>query len=117
MNLHVDRVDGLAIIECQGRIVRSDSAFELRDAVLSQADARIILLDLSAVSALEGGGLGMVMFLQRWAYDHGIRLKLFNPIKSVSERLELANSIPALEVISPAELEAMIAGARLRMAA
>jgi len=34
----------------------------------------------------------MLVFLQRWAYDHDIRLKLFNPSRSVQERLEYAGS-------------------------
>lgn len=110
-NLHIDRLGGLAVIECEGRIVRSDSAFELRDAVQSQDDARTILLDLSSVTALDGGGLGMMMFLQRWAYDHDIRLKLFNPTKAVWERLAVANSIPAMEVVSADEMKAIVAGA------
>ena len=30
----------------------------------------------------------MLMFLQRWAHDHDIRLKLYSPRLSVRERLE-----------------------------
>ena len=82
------------------------AAFKLRDAVNSQRDARIIVLDLSEVSAIEGGGLGMLAFLQRWADDHEIRFKLFNPRESVWDRLERANPIRELEV---ATLDEMIA--------
>jgi len=111
LSLHIENVDDLAIVECKGRIVRSEAAFALREAVASQEDARIILLDLSGVSAIEGGGLGMLMFLQRWAFDHDIRLKLFNPVKSVWDRLELANSIPDFEIVSPDEMRAILASA------
>jgi anti-anti-sigma regulatory factor len=97
--------------------VRSDAAFALRDAVQSQNGVHVILLDLSGVSALEGGGLGMLLALQHWAYDHDIRLKLFNPTKSVYERLTVANSLPALEVVTSDEVRAIISGARLRAAA
>ena len=51
----------------------------MREAVTSQRDARVVFIDLSEVNALEGGGLGMLIFLQRWAQDHNIQLKLFNP--------------------------------------
>jgi len=35
----------------------------------------------------------MRLFLQRWAYDHGIQFKLFNPTRSVRDRLERADSM------------------------
>jgi anti-anti-sigma regulatory factor len=117
LGIHTEKSEDVAVIECDGRIVKSDSAFALRDAVMSQDDVRVILLDLSGVSSVEGGGLGMLMFLQRWAYDHDIRFKLFNPTRTVWERLQLANSIPEFEIASPDEMRALLGGARLRSAA
>ena len=32
-NIHVDKVGDMAVVECEGRFVRSDEAFKLRDAV------------------------------------------------------------------------------------
>src|SRR6202140_1377375 len=93
LSVHVDNLGEMAVIECEGRIVRSEDAFKLRNAVNLQSDARIIVLDLSEVSAIAGGGLGMLVFLQQWAYDHDIRLKLFNPRLSVRDRLEHASSM------------------------
>jgi anti-anti-sigma regulatory factor len=117
LDIHSAKIDGVAVVECNGRIVQSDSAFALRDAVMLQDDARIILLDLSGVSSVEGGGLGMLMFLQRWAYDHDIRFKLFNPSKSVWERLQLANTIPEFEIASSGEVQALLRGAHMQAAA
>lgn len=114
--LHIENVDDLAIVECEGRIVRSEAAFALREAVASLEDARIILLDLSLVSAIEGGGLGMLTFLQRWAYGHHIGLKLFNPTPSVRDRLELANSIPDFEIVALDEMRGLLASAHSRSA-
>jgi anti-anti-sigma regulatory factor len=79
LSIRVENLNDLAIIECRGRIVRSESVFKLRDVVQEQADARIIALDLSAVQAIGGGGLGMLAFLNRWAHDHDIHFKLFSP--------------------------------------
>ena len=114
--LHIENVDDLAIVECEGRIVRSEAAFALREAVASLEGVRIILLDFSRVSAVEGGGLGMLMFLQRWAYDHHIGLKVFNPTPSVRDRLELANFVPDFEIVAPAEMRALRANAYGRSA-
>jgi len=117
LHIYTEKFADLAVIECTGRIVQSDSAFLLRDAVMSQNNAHVILLDLSGVSSIEGGGLGMLMFLQRWAYDHDIRFKLFNPTGTVRERLQLANSIPEFEIASPDEMRAVLGAPHLRSAA
>ena len=63
LKLNIDNIGDLAIVECEGRIVQSEAAFKLRDAVTSQRDARTVVLELSEVHALEGGGLGMLIFL------------------------------------------------------
>ena len=79
LHLRIEEIGELAVIECQGRIVKGEPAFKLREVVLSLRNVRTILLDLSELSAIEGGGLGILLFLKRWASDHNIQLKLFNP--------------------------------------
>jgi len=105
---HIETMGDLAIIECEGRMVRSEAAFQLRDAVTLQGAARLIVLDLSEVSAIEGGGLGMLVFLERWAHDRDIKLKLFNPSRMVRERLERASSLRAFEMATLDELMALL---------
>lgn len=104
LKVQADHIGSLAMIECEGRIVNSDAAFRLRDAVLCEGDASIIVLDLTEVTALEGGGLGMLVFLQRWAHDRDIRMKLFNPRQSVLWRLERASTLYEFEFASLAEM-------------
>jgi anti-anti-sigma regulatory factor len=87
-SVHVDKVGEMAIIECAGRFVRTETAFKLRDAVTSQTDVRLVVLDLTEMHAIGGGGLGMLVVLQRWAQDHHIRFKLFNPCRPVREKLK-----------------------------
>lgn len=109
LSVHIENIGEMAIIECDGRIVRSEAALELRKAVNLQSDARTIVLDLSEVSAIEGGGLGMLVFLQRWALDHDIRLKLFNPRHSVRDRLEHASSMREFDIATLDEMMALLA--------
>jgi anti-anti-sigma regulatory factor len=109
LSVHIENIGEMAIIECEGRIVRSEAAFKLREALNLQSDARIIVLDLSEVSAIEGGGLGMLVFLQRWAQDHDIRLKLFNPRQSVRDRLEQASSMGDFDIVTLDEMMALLA--------
>jgi anti-anti-sigma regulatory factor len=87
-SVHVDNLGEMAIIECAGRFVRNEAALKIRDAVTSQTDARVVVLDLTEMHAIGGGGLGMLMLLQRWAQDHDIRFKLFNPSKPVQDKLK-----------------------------
>jgi anti-anti-sigma regulatory factor len=109
VSIHIENIGEIAVIECEGRIVRSEAAFELRKEVYLQGEARIIVLDLSEVSAIEGGGLGMLVFLQRWAHDHDIQLKLFNPRQSVRDRLEHASSMREFDIATLDEMMALLA--------
>ncbi len=115
LELSIDTVGSLGIVECRGRIVRSESAFKLRRAVMSLRDSRFIVLDLSAVTALEGGGLGMLVFLERWAHDQGIDFRVFNPRKVVRARLELMSSIQPINAVSLQELMTLLEDANPQM--
>lgn len=114
LSVHSDRVGDVAVVQCEGRIVRSDAAFALRDAVTGQEDARVVVLDLTDVNTVEGGGLGMLIYLQCWARDHDIRLKLFNPSRSVRERLEDASSISDFYLAKTDEMVALLSSAEDR---
>jgi anti-anti-sigma regulatory factor len=98
--IHAERIADLAVVGCKGRIVTSESVFELRDVVQAQTAARIIALDLSQVRAIGGGGLGMLVFLDRWARQHGIQFKLFSPSRAVVEGLVRNRSILNFEIPS-----------------
>jgi anti-anti-sigma regulatory factor len=87
-SIHIDNVGEMAIVECTGRFVRHESAFKLRDAVTSQTEARVVVLDLTEMHAIGGGGIGMLLRLQRWAQDHDIRFELFNPSRAVRDKLK-----------------------------
>jgi anti-anti-sigma regulatory factor len=107
-SVHIDNVGEMAIIECAGRFVRHEAAFKLRDAVKSQTDARIVVLDLTEMHALGGGGLVMLMLLQRWAQDHDIRFKLFNSSKPVQDKLkhvdfEIASLEQMMSLLNPVD--------------
>jgi anti-anti-sigma factor len=116
LNVNVDHIGDLTILECDGRIVQSDAAFKLRKVITSQKDTRTVVLDLSRVDAIEGGGLGMLVFLQRWAQDHDIRFKLFNPRKSVRERLKKVRSMSEFDIPTLNELMTVLALADRRHA-
>jgi anti-anti-sigma regulatory factor len=111
LNLDVERIGKLAVVHCEGRIVRSDAAFRLRDAVMHLRDARVVMLDLSEVEALEGGGLGMLLFLQLWARDRGIQLKVLDPPAGVRQTLERTRSAVEIEIAGMGEALSLLSSA------
>ena len=94
----VDRSEDVVVLQCRGRMVRGDATHVLRDAVTSQRNTRIIVLDLSDLQALDGGGLGTLVFLYCWTTDNGIQLKLVNPSHMVREMLERTRLSALFEV-------------------
>jgi anti-anti-sigma regulatory factor len=87
-SVHIDNLGETAIVACMGRFVRNEAAFKLRDAVRSQANARVVVLDLTEMHAIGGGSLGTLVLLQKWAQNNDIRFKLLNPSGSVLDKLK-----------------------------
>jgi len=119
LTLRTEHIGSLAIVECKGRIVRSDATLKLHEAVTSQQNVEIVVLDLTQVRALEGGGLGMLWFLQRWAEDHDIHFKLYNPINSVRDKLEHNHAMLQFDIATFEEMVSLVdhAGNRYARAA
>jgi anti-anti-sigma factor len=78
----------VVILQCAGRIVRGEAIHFLKDAVTSLNQPRMVVLDLTDVEMMDGGGLGMLVFLHRWTRDNGIQLKLVDPSTFVREMLD-----------------------------
>ena len=100
LSVDIDRSEDVVVLQCRGRIVRGDATYVLRDAVSSQRNARIIVLDLSEVEAIDGSGLGMLVFVHRWTHDNSVQLKLVNPSVLIREMLERTNLIRVFDVSS-----------------
>jgi len=95
-----EQTSDVAVLQCLGRIVRGESLRLLRDAVTHLMQPRVVVLDLSGVQMLDGGGLGMLVFLRCWTLDHGIRLTLVNPSDFVLEMLERTGLTRVLHISS-----------------
>lgn len=111
LSVRMENIGDMAIVECEGSILRDDSAYRLRDAITSHSDARIIVMDLSELKMIRQPGLSMLVFLQRWAHDHKIQLKLFNPSNFVRYGLERASSIYEFEIPTLQEMMILLAEA------
>jgi anti-anti-sigma regulatory factor len=116
LNIAVENIGELAVVECEGRLVQSEAAHQLREAVTLQTDARIVVLDLCAVSAVGGVGFGTLVFLRRWAHEHNVRFLVFDPSKSVQKKLNRARSSAEFYIPSFEEMMALMACANSRYA-
>lgn len=88
LTLDTEKTGDVAVVRCSGRIVRGEEVSTLRNAVVSEKDTRIVVLDLSEVESLDAGGLAALVSLHDWTRNHGIQLKLVNPSPFVHEMLE-----------------------------
>jgi anti-anti-sigma regulatory factor len=107
--IRVERFHDLSVVECKGRITHSDAVFKLRDAVQLEDGAQVIAIDLSEVDAIGGGGLGMLVYLDHWARENDIQLKLFSPSDRVMQSLRQYRSVSNFEVASIQQMIGLLA--------
>src|SRR5215469_11233205 len=86
LTVKIERAGDIVVIKCAGRIVRGLEN-PLRNAVMSATPARVVVLDLSDVEALDAGGLNLLVSLHRWTEAGRMHLKLVNPRPFVHEML------------------------------
>ena len=86
LTVRSERAGDVVVIKCAGRIVRGEET-ALRNAVLQEKLARMIVLDLTDVETLDAGGLNLFVYLHRWTESNRTHLKLVNPRPFVYEML------------------------------
>jgi len=80
--------------------VRGEALDILKHAVTSLSRLRVVVLDLSEVEMLDGGGLGMLVFLHKWTRAAGVQLKVVNPSSLALEMLTRTRLTSVLHVSS-----------------
>src|ERR1700732_422314 len=87
LKITVQKLGDTSVLRCYGRIVAGDAGSILRDAVLSQRDTRMLVIDLARVERIDAGGLGILLGLRESARSSAIMFKLMNATKWVEEML------------------------------
>jgi anti-anti-sigma regulatory factor len=93
LKINVETIGDVAVVECEGRLVKNNAALRLPEAVTAQEAAQIVVLRLSAVYVIEDKSLVMLVSLRRWARVHNIRFMLYDPSKCVRKGLERVRAI------------------------
>jgi anti-anti-sigma factor len=89
LTIVVRSLGATTVLQCQGRIVIGEGCAILRKAVLGQAHARTLVLDLARVDQIDAGGLGVLVGLREWTRSNTIRLTLMNVTNRVLQIVEL----------------------------
>jgi anti-anti-sigma factor len=98
LTIDVEKTGDVAVVRCVGRIVRGAGVRTLRNAVFSERDMRIVVIDLSDVVMLDAGGLTALLSLQQWARSRNVQLKLVNPSHFVNEVLTVTGLDHVFEI-------------------
>ncbi len=96
LKIEVQFSEHISVLRCAGRLVQGRETAALRDAVLAQERPGVVL-DLSEVTAIDAGGLGLLVELQRWAQATHRTLTLFNPtftVRNVLDATGLSSVLP-----------------------
>src|SRR5260370_11590934 len=92
LKVHARNLGNVAFLCMQGQLVNGETE-TLRNAVHlqsgAQSDVSTVVLDLARVSAVDAGGLGVMLELREQVQSKGIGFKLMNVSKMVGRLLEL----------------------------
>jgi anti-anti-sigma factor len=76
----------ITILDCVGRIVvDSETDYLFHRVTSALEESRYVLLNLADVTAIDGGGLGMIVLLHRSATNSGREFKLCNANSKLAE--------------------------------
>ncbi len=98
LTIDVEKTGDVAVVRCVGRIVRGAGIRTLRNAVFSEKEIRIVVIDLSDVEMLDAGGLTAQLSLQQWARSRSVQMKLVNPSHFVNEVLTVTGLDHVFEI-------------------
>src|SRR5690242_11207919 len=88
LKVDTTNLGNVALLCVQGRLVRGETE-ALRKAVLSERSASAVVLDLSQVSIIDGGGLGVMLELREDTESRGTEFRLRNVSKLVRQVLAI----------------------------
>ena len=104
LKLSLRTVDGIAIVDCDGRIVFGEESAALRDTVrMVIAQSKRIVLNLAGVSYIDSGGLGTLVALYATAHYAGGSIKLANLTPRVDDVLQVTKLVTVFEVYDSEE--------------
>ena len=100
MKIKTRQVDGIAIMDCSGRITLGEGSVQLRDSVrdLLGKGSKQILLNLGDVTYIDSSGIGELVSAFTTVRNQGGDLKLLNLTKKVHDLLQITKLYTVFDV-------------------
>jgi anti-sigma B factor antagonist len=96
----IRQVDGVAIVDCSGRITLGEGSIVMRDIVkdLLGKGQKKILLNLGDVNYIDSSGIGELVSAYTTVRNQGGELKLLNLTKKVHDLLQITKLYTVFDV-------------------
>ncbi len=92
-------LDGVNVLDCNGRIVFGEETSSLRQVVTRMLESNPnLILNLSEVNYIDSGGLGPLVSLYTTARKSGSAIKLVSLTKRVGDLMQLTKLVTVFEV-------------------
>jgi anti-sigma B factor antagonist len=99
LRMNTRAVDGILVVDCNGRIVFGEESAALRDKVKTAlAQSPRVVLNLGEVNYIDSGGLGTLVSLYTTARNAGGALKLARLTDRVGDLLQVTKLVSIFEV-------------------
>ena len=100
MKISSRQVDGVSVLDCNGRITLGEGSITLRDTVrdLLSKGHKKILLNLAEVSYIDSSGIGELVSAFTTVRNQGGELKLLNLTKKVHDLLQITKLYTVFDV-------------------
>lgn len=107
LRMNTRSVDGVLVVDCNGRIVFGEESAALRDKVKAAlAQDPNVVLNLGEVNYIDSGGLGTLVSLYTTARNAGGALKLARLTDRVGDLLQVTKLVSIFEVFKNEQLAA-----------
>jgi anti-sigma B factor antagonist len=107
LRMNTRSVDGVLVVDCNGRIVFGEESAALRDKVKAAlAQNPNVVLNLGEVNYIDSGGLGTLVSLYTTARNAGGALKLARLTDRVGDLLQVTKLVSIFEVFKNEQLAA-----------
>jgi anti-sigma B factor antagonist len=100
LKISTRNIDGITVVDCNGRIVFGDEAAALREKIkkLVAENNKQLVLNLAGVSYIDSGGLGTLVGLYTTARNAGGSIKLANLTQRVGDLLQVTKLLTVFDV-------------------
>ena len=99
LKVQAEKIGSVSVLSLQGQIVNGETEI-LRNAVHSLAATSEVILDLSRVTTVDAGGLGVMLALREQVESKGIHFELMNIPRQIGRVLAITRLDSVFQITS-----------------